>query len=116
MPRYRWKSPHEWLDWKLEEVSNDSLLDMAHNLGRLLDSEHIHAEYAEAMEKDGYFREIGEVLGDLKLTIPDLEQGDEPYPGGIIPGVYDLEDIVELLRHHNGNPEAVQFIADMLEP
>lgn len=35
--------------------------------------------------------------------------------GGIAEGEYDCNGIVELLRSHKDNPEAIQFIADMME-
>ena len=34
---------------------------------------------------------------------------------GIVPGVYQGNDAVELLRQHADDPDAVRFIADMLE-
>ena len=40
-----------------------------------------------------------------RLLIPDLEEGDEPYSLGLVPGDYDLRQVAE----------AVQFLADMLE-
>ncbi len=46
------------------------------------------------------------------LLIPDP---DERYPGDIKPGRYNFAAIVALLRRHKNDPDAVQFIADMLE-
>jgi len=43
--------------------------------------------------------------GKKQVLIPE-------YPGGIKPGKYDT---VTLLRQHKDNPEAIAFIADMLE-
>lgn len=52
----------------------------------------------------------------FELLIPDHETDqDEGYPGDIEPGIYSLNEVVELLRKHKGNPDAIQFIADMLE-
>jgi len=48
------------------------------------------------------------------LIIPEYD-GDEPYPGGIEPGYYDLAGLVALLRRHKDDPEAISFLADMLE-
>lgn len=76
----------------------------------------------------GYFGpvKLGDVFDDVppdlldqaaeenKVLIPDYDP-DNPagrYPGGIKPGEYDL---VKLLRENSDNPEAVRFIADMLE-
>ena len=52
---------------------------------------------------------IKEEVVDTFLRIP------EQYPGGIIPGAYSLNDVVALLRKHKNDPEAIQFIADMME-
>ncbi len=52
-------------------------------------------------------------MADGLLIPPD--PGAKPYPGGIAPGFYHINDVVALLREHKHNPEAVQFIADMLE-
>lgn len=50
------------------------------------------------------------------LLIPDYDsETPEPYPGDIKPGEYDARALVELLREHADNPEAIHFIADMLE-
>lgn len=50
------------------------------------------------------------------LVIPDYDPYEpKPYPGGIVPGEYTLSGLVELLRKHKNNPEAIQFIADLLE-
>jgi hypothetical protein len=50
------------------------------------------------------------------LLIPDYDpENPKAYPGNIQPGVYQGNEIVELLRQHSANPEAIWFIADMLE-
>jgi hypothetical protein len=50
------------------------------------------------------------------LLIPDYNPEDpQPYPGNIQPGIYENNEIVELLHEHADNPEAIRFIADMLE-
>jgi hypothetical protein len=50
------------------------------------------------------------------LLIPDYDPEDpQPYPGNIQPGEYQGNEIVELLRQHADNPEAVRFIADLLK-
>ena len=47
------------------------------------------------------------------VLIPDFDPDDpKPYPGGIKPGEYNAED---LLREHKDDPEALQFITDMME-
>lgn len=54
---------------------------------------------------------------EFTLLIPEYDPEDEkPYPGDIKPGKYGLSDLVALLREHKDNPDAIQFIADMLEP
>jgi hypothetical protein len=50
------------------------------------------------------------------LLIPEYDPQDpQPYPGDIQPGVYEGNEVVELLQEHSANPEAIWFIADMLE-
>jgi hypothetical protein len=50
------------------------------------------------------------------LLIPEYHPEDpQPYPGDIQPGEYQGNEIVELLLQHVHNPEAIWFIADMLE-
>lgn len=48
------------------------------------------------------------------LIVPEHD-GDAPYPGDIEPGYYTRNETADLLREHRDCPEAVQFIADMLE-
>ena len=51
------------------------------------------------------------------LLIPDYDP-DEPedgYPGGIEPGKYTRNQVVAMLRKNAQNPEAITFLADMLE-
>ncbi|HZA21460.1 MAG TPA: hypothetical protein VFA32_02465 [Dehalococcoidia bacterium] len=46
------------------------------------------------------------------LLIPEYDPEDpKPYPGDIQPGIYEGNEIVELLRQHSANPEAIWFIA-----
>jgi hypothetical protein len=45
---------------------------------------------------------------------PGWKEGDPP-PFGIEPGRYTVAELVELLRVHKNDPEAIQFIADMME-
>lgn len=47
----------------------------------------------------------------LLVNIPESDAGEQP-AFGIAPGWHD---VVELLRAHKGNADAVQFIADMIE-
>jgi hypothetical protein len=50
------------------------------------------------------------------LLIPDYDPQDpQPYPGDIQPGIYEDNEIVELLRQHCHDPEAIYFITDLLE-
>jgi hypothetical protein len=50
------------------------------------------------------------------LLIPDYDPQDpQSYPGDIKPGIYEDNEIVDLLRQHSHNPEAIYFIADLLE-
>jgi hypothetical protein len=50
------------------------------------------------------------------LLISEYDPNDpQPYPRDIKPGIYEDNEIVDLLRHHCHNPEAIYFIADLLE-
>jgi len=50
------------------------------------------------------------------LLIPEYDPDNpEPYPGNIQPGQYTLSQLVGLVRKHTGDPDAIRFIADMLE-
>jgi hypothetical protein len=50
------------------------------------------------------------------LLIPDYDPDNpEPYPGNIQPGQYTMSQLVRLLREHAEEPDAIRFIADMLE-
>ena len=46
------------------------------------------------------------------VLIPDP---DCPPDFGITPGYYDRAGIVALMRYHKANPDAIQFVADMME-
>jgi hypothetical protein len=50
------------------------------------------------------------------LIIPEPEAPGRAYPGGVAPGVYNIQELVDLLRDHADDPAATYFIADMLEP
>lgn len=52
---------------------------------------------------------------DMTVVVPDHEHEGDEHPGGIKPGVYHLNHIVEMLRAHKRDPKAIQFLADMLE-
>lgn len=50
------------------------------------------------------------------LVIPEYDTEDpRPYPGGIKPGEYAVNELVDMLRQNAHNPDAILFIADMLE-
>ena len=52
----------------------------------------------------------------MNLLIPDYGTDlTATYPGDIEPGQYRGNEVVDLLRLNKHNPEAIQFIADMLE-
>ena len=48
------------------------------------------------------------------VLIPDPRDGVPP-DFGITPGYYDRAGIVALMRHHKTDPDAIQFLADMME-
>ena len=50
------------------------------------------------------------------VIIPDYDPYKaKPYPGDIKPGCYSRSEIKKLIKKHKDNPEALQFIRDMLE-
>ncbi len=52
----------------------------------------------------------------LLLIVPECAPGrNKSHPGGVKPGAYARDGLVRLLREHRGDPQAVRFIADMLE-
>lgn len=46
----------------------------------------------------------------ILLVIPEGK-----HPGNIEPNIYTRNETAALLREHKDNPDAIQFIADMLE-
>lgn len=51
------------------------------------------------------------------LIVPDYDpEHPTPYPGNIQPGYYTARGLVDLLRTYSEDPEAIRFIADLLEP
>ena len=54
--------------------------------------------------------------GETELIIPDYDPyNTKPYPGDIKPGNYSQTKVKKLLKKHKDNPEALQFLRDMLE-
>lgn len=49
------------------------------------------------------------------VLIPDADPTRPPDCHGITPGYYDHAGVVALLRFHKGSPDAIQFVADMME-
>ena len=59
---------------------------------------------------------MAKVSGEVIIIIPDYDPYNaKPYPGNIKPGSYRKSEIKKLIKKHKGNPEALQFIRDMLE-
>jgi hypothetical protein len=53
---------------------------------------------------------------DTELIIPDSDPYDpKPYPGNIKPGTYSQTKVKKLLKKNKDNPEALQFLRDMVE-
>jgi hypothetical protein len=53
---------------------------------------------------------------DTDLLIPDYDPyNPKPYPGDLKPGSYSKAKVKRLLKKHKDNPEALQFLRDMLE-
>jgi hypothetical protein len=50
------------------------------------------------------------------LFVPEYgPENPRPYPGDLQPGEYRGSEVVGPLREHADNPDAIRFIADMLE-
>lgn len=49
------------------------------------------------------------------LLIPDYENNNDKYPGDIKPGYYNRPQLLNLIIANRENPEALYFIADMLD-
>jgi len=59
---------------------------------------------------------MAKVPDEEMIIIPDYDPyNPKPYPGDIKPGGYRRSEIKKLLMKHKDNPEALQFIRDMLE-
>ena len=59
---------------------------------------------------------MAKVPDDETIIIPDYDPyNQQPYPGDIKPGCYRRSEIKKLIRKHKDNPEALQFLRDMLE-
>ena len=53
---------------------------------------------------------------ETKLLIPDYDPiNPKPYPGDIKPGSYTKAGVKKLLKKHKDNPDALQFLRDMME-
>ena len=53
---------------------------------------------------------------ETELIISDYDPyNPKPYLGDIKPGYYSQVKIKKLLKKHKNNPEALQFLRDMLE-
>jgi hypothetical protein len=57
----------------------------------------------------------GDEEAQTLLMLPEHLGKKSSFPAGFRPGRYGQQEVVEMLRKHKDNPEAVQFIADMME-
>ena len=56
------------------------------------------------------------ITDETELIIPDYDPyNPKPYPGDIKPGYYSQAKVKKLLKKHKDNPEALQFLRDMME-
>jgi hypothetical protein len=56
------------------------------------------------------------ITDETELIIPDYDPiNPKPYPGDIKPGYYSQAKVKKLLKKHKDNPEALQFLRNMLE-
>lgn len=66
-------------------------------------------------DEDDYREVWSPVPNDSVLLIPEPENEGDPPLFGITPGYYSQSGLVGLLSRYSRTPEALQFIADMLE-
>jgi hypothetical protein len=56
------------------------------------------------------------ITDETELIIPDYDPyNPKPYPGDIKPDSYSATKVKKLLKKHKDNPEAFQFLRDMME-
>ena len=56
------------------------------------------------------------IKNEKELIIPDYDPiNPKSYPGDIKPGSYSKAKVKKLLKKHKDNPEALQFLRDMME-
>ena len=56
------------------------------------------------------------IKNKTELIIPDYDPyNPKPYPGDIKPGTYRQAEVKKLLKKYKDNPEALQFLRDMME-
>jgi len=67
------------------------------------------------MSKQSKTKSDRRIPSDAVLLIPEPEEEQLPAPFGVAPGYYNPKQLLELLLQHKHNPDAVHFIADMLE-
>lgn len=49
------------------------------------------------------------------LLIPDYDYSNKKYPGNIKPGRYNAKQVQQMVLRNKDNPDALIFLADMLE-
>ena len=59
---------------------------------------------------------MAKVPDNETIIIPEYDPyNPKPYPEDIKPGCYRRSEIKKLIKKHKDNPEALQFLRDMLE-
>jgi hypothetical protein len=59
--------------------------------------------------------EHGSIPNDAVLLIPEPASEGDPPTCGVMPGYYNAKQMLDLIEKHKASPDAIQFIADMLE-
>jgi hypothetical protein len=67
------------------------------------------------MKQEPTIEQSGVIPADAVLLIPGPEQENEQPAHGVKPGYYNSKQMLFLLDKHKDDPNAVRFIADMLE-
>ena len=75
-PKYKYSSPHDWLESRIASLADSvtgngaaELLSIVRNLALRLDSDQIQDDFQSDMEADGYFKPI-----DSESTDEDEEE------------------------------------------
>lgn len=91
--RYRWHSPGEWLDTKLNEWSPEEVKKAAETMARKLDSDTIQDLYESEMTEDGYFEPLKRPGVRSPMPPDRCDRCDRPTEGMTTMSFFNTEQI-----------------------